>query len=299
MSRRWLACALLSLALAASPAGARDVPFLSGRVVDDAGILSSEAKTRLEQKLAEIETQTTAQVAVLTIPSLDGESLEDYSLRVASTWKLGQKGKDNGVLLLIAKDDRKMRIEVGYGLEPTLTDALSGRILDNLLRPKFRAGDYDGGIEEGVDAIAKVLAGNADAVPASAPRERPPLMFAVLFLGIYSLVCGIFSLIALFTKGGQAWFLYVFLMPFHLLFPGVIYWPLGASIFLAWLIGFPIFRLWFHHGGRDTKFFAAHPGWNQFASSSGSHGSGGWSSGGGGFSGGGGSFGGGGASSGW
>ncbi len=297
MRRRALAGLVLALALGA-PALAREVPFLSGRVVDEAGILHGEVHQRLEQKLAAIESQTTDQVAVLTIPSLEGESLEDYSLRVASTWKLGQKGKDNGVLLLVATQDRKMRIEVGYGLEPKLTDALCGQILDNLLRPKFRAGDYDGGIEAGVDAIASVLGGHAEAVPKSAPRERPPLPFIFMFLGIYGLVTGIVSLVALFTKGGQAWFLYVFLMPFHLLFPGVIFPWLGATIFLTWLVGFPLFRLWFKHGGRDTKFFAAHPGWNQFASSSGS--GGGWSSGGGGgFSGGGGSFGGGGSSSSW
>ncbi|HNI89138.1 MAG TPA: TPM domain-containing protein, partial [Leptospiraceae bacterium] len=110
---------------------ALDVPYLSGRVVDEAGILSEETKSSLEKKLIEQEKKTSNQLVVLTIPSLEGEVLEDYSIKVATTWKLGQKGKDNGVLLLIAKDDRKLRIEVGYGLEGTLTDVMCSRIIRN------------------------------------------------------------------------------------------------------------------------------------------------------------------------
>ena len=126
---------------------ALDVPFLSGRVIDDVGILSDEIKISIENKLKEHEKQTSNQVVVLIIPSLEGEILEEYSLKVASTWKLGQKGKDNGVLLLIAKNDRKIRIEVGYGLEGTLTDVLCNRIIRNEITPSFKQGNFSLGVE--------------------------------------------------------------------------------------------------------------------------------------------------------
>ena len=129
------AAALLGAALAA-PLPALEVPFLSGRVVDLAGMLTESEKQSVEQKLAAFEKKTGAQVAVLTLPSLEGEPLEDYSIRVVETWKLGRTGHDDGVLLLIARDDRKMRIEVGRGLEDRLTDLVAGRILDHLLRPR-------------------------------------------------------------------------------------------------------------------------------------------------------------------
>jgi len=129
--------------LAASTALALDVPRLTGRVNDYADLLSSDAEIRIEQKLAMLEKDTGAQVAVLTIQSLEAESLEEYSLRVAETWALGRGDQDDGALLLIARNDRKMRLEVGYGLEPTLTDIMSKRILDQVLRPRFRAGDFD------------------------------------------------------------------------------------------------------------------------------------------------------------
>ncbi|PYM56963.1 MAG: methanol dehydrogenase, partial [Candidatus Rokuibacteriota bacterium] len=140
-------------------APALDVPYLAGRVNDLARVLSPAARDRLEAKLRDLEQRTGAQVAVLVIPSLEGESLEAYSVRVAQTWKLGRKGVDDGVLFLVAKNDRKMRIEVGYGLEPRLTDALSRQILDDQVRPRFRNNDFDGGIEAGVDAIGAVIEG--------------------------------------------------------------------------------------------------------------------------------------------
>src|SRR3954468_10377311 len=140
--------ALVVLFLFALPLAARDVPFLSGRVDDTAGMLSADSRQRIEAKLAALEKETGAQVAVLTIDSLNGDPLEDYSHRVAQTWKLGQQGKDNGVLLFIVKNDRKMRIEVGYGLEGQLTDLQTHVIQDETIRPAFQRGDYDGGIEK-------------------------------------------------------------------------------------------------------------------------------------------------------
>jgi len=299
--RARIALAAVLLA-AASAAAARDVPYLSGRVNDTAGMIPAEVRDRLESKLAAFEKQTGAQVAVLTIDSLDGEVLEDYSLKVAQTWKLGRKGVDDGVLLLIAKGDRKMRIEVGYGLEGKLTDAQCRRILDDVVRPAFRNGDFGGGIEAGVDAITGTIQGK-DVIPARSPAagrraSEVPLGARALGSLIFTVVIGVFSILALMSKGCQSWFLYVFLMPFYAAFPLALWGPLGALLIPAWVIGFPIAKYWLRKTPGGKSFLAAHPGLVAFAASGGHSGKGGgWSSGG--FSGGGGSFGGGGASGGW
>lgn len=303
---RRIASVALGAWLVASAAAGREVPFLSGRVNDTAGILSEEMRAALEDKLAAFERETGVQVAVLTIDSLEGEVLEDYSHRVASTWKLGRKGVDDGVLFLIAKNDRKMRLEVGYGLEGKLTDAQCRRILDNLVRPRFRGGDFDRGVQAGIDAVLGTLRGE-DVIPAEAPVPKPlaagkdipwPMRLAVG--GMFVLVIGIFSLVALFGKGCMGWFLYVFLMPFYFAFPLVFAGPVGGLlIFGAWVVGFPILKLLLSFSPWGKVFMSRHPGLVKFASTSGSGGSG-WSSGSsGGWSGGGGSFGGGGASSSW
>jgi uncharacterized protein len=286
----------------AAVAAARDVPYLAGRVNDTAGIIPAESRQRLDTALAAVEKDSGAQVAVLTVESLDGDSLEDFSHRVAQTWKLGRKGVDDGVLFLVAKGDRKMRIEVGYGLESKLPDALCGRILDNVVRPRFRAGEFGGGIEAGVEAIAGTLAGK-DVVPKSAPSTAQPLGFAgsLLFGFIFLVVITPFSLIALFGSGGMSWFLYFFLMPFWGAFPIAILGPGALVALVAWVIGFPIFKIWLRAAG-GKAFVKAHPKWTSaMVSSGGSSSHRGWSSGGSssGFSGGGGSFGGGGASSSW
>jgi uncharacterized protein len=192
MRRHVLATAVLILSAFVSPGAAaadKPVPFLSGRVVDEAGMIPEDARQRIDQKLAAFEQSTGAQVAVLTVDSLDGEPIEDYSMRVVETWKLGKKGKDNGVLLLVAQQDRKMRIEVGYGLEGELTDLESGRIIDNVIRPDFQKGDFGPGIEHGVDAILNALGGGE--VPAEPPTRSAKgegsdglifVIFAVIFL---------------------------------------------------------------------------------------------------------------------
>jgi len=166
----------------------KPVPFLSGRVVDEAGMIPADARQRIEQKLAAFEKGTGAQVAVLTVASLDGDPIEDYSLRVVETWKLGKKEKDNGVLLLVAEQDRKMRIEVGYGLEGELTDIKTGRIVDNVIRPDFQKGDFAGGIEHGVDAILGALGGGE--VPAEPPappaaKGGPDGMIFIIFIVVF------------------------------------------------------------------------------------------------------------------
>jgi uncharacterized protein len=296
-------------------AAAKDVPYLSGRVVDEAGLLSAAARQKIEGELAALERETGDQVAVLVVASLGGEPLEEYSVKVAQTWKLGQKGKDNGILLFISRDDRKMRIEVGYGLEGKLTDLQSREILDEVIRPRFREGDFDGGVEGGVDAIVKVLHGEPLPPPRPAASQTgmadmpvgQRVIFTLVFALFFVAVVGTFSVVAVVSRGLQSWFLYAFLTPFYIAFPFAIGGPSVALVLAAlWLIGFPILK---HSlGGRIGRLAAAgHRGggfWGSFvagvAGGRGGGGSfGGGSSGGGGFSGGGGSFGGGGASGGW
>ncbi len=127
--------------MASSAVLALEVPYLAGRVNDQANLLEDGFEGQLEERLRLLEEETGAQVAVLTIPSLEGDPLEDFSMRVVETWKLGRAGADDGVLILIARDERRMRIEVGYGLEPVLTDAEAGRIVSRMMAPKFRSGD--------------------------------------------------------------------------------------------------------------------------------------------------------------
>src|SRR5262252_256969 len=159
MSRVWQTPArlIVFLAICCQPvlASALDVPPLTGRIVDLARVLPASDADQLTAQLKTHEDKTGNQVAVLIIPSLEGESLEEFSHRVATTWKLGQKGTDNGALLLVAIGERKVRIEVGYGLEGALTDARSAQIIRNEIVPRFRAGDVPGGVTAGVNAIVK------------------------------------------------------------------------------------------------------------------------------------------------
>ncbi len=294
----WLTTAALLLA---APLVALEVPYLTGRVNDHAGLLSQVQLERLEASLAELERSTSAQVVVLTIPSLEGEALEDYSLRVAETWKLGQRGANNGVLFLVATGDRKMRLEVGYGLEGTLTDATCRRILDGIVRPRLRAGDFPGGIEAGVKAVAAVIQGDESVLPkAETGREGKPvgLLFGLLMFLVVGPVLGLFSIAALVTKGFGGWFLYFFLIPFWAVFPSALLTPyVGFPLLGMWIVGAPIIKIWLSCTVAGKAFLKAHPRFVKIAATAGS--AQGGSSGSGGFSGGGGSFGGGGASSGW
>ncbi len=170
---------ILSLALAL------DVPPLPGRVNDLAGILSRDQAQQLEERLRQFEQETGHQIAVLTIPSLEGDSLEDFSIRVAQNWKIGQKGFDNGVILLFVQKERKIRIEVGYGLEGILPDAVASRIIREEIAPRFRTGDYVGALDAGTEAIIKVARGEAMThSAAAAPRKgaRGPIMDPSLFI---------------------------------------------------------------------------------------------------------------------
>jgi uncharacterized protein len=170
----------------ALPAAALDVPSPSGYVTDRADMLSAATEQRLERALRSFEESDSTQIAVLTVSSLEGEALEEYSLKVAETWGIGQKEHDNGALLLVARDDRKVRIEVGYGLEGRLTDLLAGRIIDNEITPRFRQGDFDGGITAGVGAMVQAVRGEyqGEGRP-SGKRKRSPfgLLFFLFFFG--------------------------------------------------------------------------------------------------------------------
>lgn len=300
MRRLLLAAALLL------PAGAAalDVPYLSGRVNDEAGVLGAAASQSLEAELKAYEDKTGQQIVVLTLASLEGEPLEDFSLKVARTWKLGRKGKDDGILILVARDDHKVRIEVGYGLEGPLPDALCGRIIRREMVPRFRAGDYAGGVSAGAQAVIAALAGTYS--PSPEPRRSrsqdisdmtfsEKLLMSAFVFGIL----GLFEFVGVFTPGA-GWVLYFFLIPFWAAFPMAIWGAhAGLAILAAHLIGFPLLRSissrtgW---GKNLSKNFNQHGGSGTGWSSGGSSG---WSSGGGGFSGGGGSFGGGGSSGSW
>ena len=154
-----IACLTFLLLL---PAFALDFPALSGRVVDEANILDQATRTALTDKLAALEAKTTDQLVVVTLKSLQGTSIEDFGVQLGRRWQIGQKGKNNGVLLIVAPNERKVRIEVGYGLEGTLTDAVSRLIIENAIIPRLRANDVPGGVTRGTDDIISVLTGDAE-----------------------------------------------------------------------------------------------------------------------------------------
>lgn len=154
----WLALiALLGATLALTPAAAQDFPKLSGRVVDQADLLPPAAEAALTDKLAAFEARSKQQLVVATVTSLNGRDIADYGVALARAWGVGSSARNDGVLFLIAPAERRMRIDVGYGLEPVLTDALSGRIIRDVVTPRFKAGDFAGGINAGTDAIIKQI----------------------------------------------------------------------------------------------------------------------------------------------
>ncbi len=161
-------------------------PALTGRVVDNAQILTASARQSLDSQLAEQEKQTTNQVVVVTIASLQGMTIEDYTYRLGRYWGIGQKGKDNGVILLVAPNEKQIRIEVGYGLEGKLTDATSSQIIQTIIIPHFKAGAMERGVVAGTQAILSVLSGGPVPDSASASDgEHGDLMFILFFVVIF------------------------------------------------------------------------------------------------------------------
>ena len=286
----------LACVIAAGGAIAQDlqpVPPLTARVTDTTGTLTAEQKAALEAKLAAFEREKGAQVAVLMVPTTEPEDIAQYSIRVVDAWKLGRAQPDDGVLLLVAKDDRRLRIEVGYGLEGALPDAIASRIIREIITPRFRQNDYYGGIDAGVDRILGVIRG--EALPP--PDERwqgeglagrgvqllPMLFFGVLiFSGILRAIFGR-GFGSLLTGGAIGVIVYVALA------------ALGISVVAgvgAWLLSLFLSAL----GGGKWSSGPRHGGWG---GGWGGGGFGGGGFGGGGFGGGGGGFGGGGASGRW
>ncbi len=271
------------------------VPPLSGRVVDQTSTLTASDVASLTQTLSDLETRKGSQIAVLIVPTTDGEAIEQYALRVAEAWKIGRKKIDDGALLVIAKNDRRLRIEVGYGLEGALTDATSKRIIDEDITPKFKSGDFGGGVAAGVDKMVRIA--NGEKLPEPEPPHwqdsqsfDPEALFnpfliipAIIFGGLLRSMMG--RLLGSVTAGALtaliAWFLAGSLMA--AVIAGVI-----ASMFVLISDGFT-------SAGPGRR--GSSGGWS--GGSGGSWSSGGSSGSSGGFSGGGGSFGGGGASGNW
>lgn len=162
------------------------VPALTARVNDYASMISPGAKAGIEAKLKQFEAEESTQIVILTVPSLQGDPIEDFSIRVADSWKIGQKGSDNGVLLIVARDDHKARIEVGYGLEGKLTDLIAGRIVQNEIAPSFKAGRFDEGFSNGVDSIMAAVHGEYKGKPASDNNDdAPSIPVLILILVIF------------------------------------------------------------------------------------------------------------------
>jgi uncharacterized protein len=321
------AFAFVVLLLTAWAALAADVPYLTGRVVDNAEILSPATRERLAATLAAHEKATTNQVVVLTVQSLNGEGIEGFATRIFDDWKLGQKDKDNGVLLIVAPGERRMRIEVGYGLEGVLTDAIAARIIRDRMTGWFKAGRYDDGVTAGVDAILATLEGRAGdgAPPPEEPKkgsrfldvegldefesDLPPWPMRILLGAFIFGVIGIFTFIGVMTPG-MGWFLYVFLIPFWAMFPIIVLGVRGALALLAvYVVGFPVAKLvvsrkeWYRKAAAELRKTGTTTVGGMVITSGGTRSGGSWSSGSsrssGGFSGGGGSSGGGGASGSW
>jgi len=270
-----------------SSAHALDVPKLQGYVNDYADMISPSAKAQLENELKAFEQSDSTQIVILTIPSLEGEVLEEFSMKVAESWKIGQKGKDSGVIFIVANQERKTRIEVGRGLEGKLTDLMAGRVIDLVVKPRFKRGDFDGGFIAGVSALIDATRGEFKVDDNHRPQkhERSSRIFTFLiFGGFIMLFLGSFSRILGGIGGavGLPLFMYLAGLPVGLvtlLIFAVL--GLGAGIFLP-----VIFSSGGSHRGGGVWY------------GGGFGGSGGGDFGGG-FSGGGGGFGGGGASGGW
>jgi uncharacterized protein len=282
--------------------------------VDRAEVLSPATEEQLATLLEAHEQATTNQVAVLTIPSLEGSTVEEVADAVFNTWGLGQAGRDNGVLLLVARDDRELRIEVGYGLEGALTDAEAGRIIRNVIVPAFREGDFDGGVTAGVSAILGTLEGTYEP-PEDGEGEDVPIWFGLIFLVTHGLLPLGIALRALVEPPGQRYATFAFTLVFIgfalVALPALVFGegagPIGLGLLALYVVGFFALDVYMarvpkwkairarvraaRKSGRTTRIDA---GWISF-SAGGSSGS----SGGGGFSGGGGSSGGGGASGSW
>ena len=272
-----LFCLVGSLSFAADEIA---IPPLTARVTDLTGTLTPDQKAQLENVLAQIETTKGAQVAILMLPTTQPETIEQFGIRLAEAWKVGRKGVDDGAIVIVAKDDRRMRIEVGYGLEGEIPDVIAKRIVSDVMTPHFKQGDFYGGLQAAVEAIGKII--NGEALPE--PRQRrstnafnlsgniiPVAMIFVFVIG------GVLRAVLGRAAGAS--------VGAAIAFFGA--WLLLGSLFAAIIVALIAFVFTLAGGGRFGG-----PGMGGF-------GGGGFGGGGGGFSGGGGGFGGGGSSGSW
>ena len=271
---------LIAGLVSASSVFAQDVPVLKQHVTDQTGTLNATQIAELEAELVALEQRKGSQLTVLIIATTGSEALENYSLQVAEKNKLGRKKTDDGLLLLIAKDDRKARIEVGYGLEGAVPDALASRIIREYLTPKFRQGDFFGGIKDSLQAVTKLIDGEILPEPMTSDQQgsQPDFLFAGIigfFIGAIAGATGMKPMtIRRMGAGGIAAFIAFLAFSF------------GFSTLVAAVVAIIV------SGGSSGRFSSGSGGWGSFPGGGGSSGGGGWS-------GGGGSFGGGGASGSW
>jgi uncharacterized protein len=264
------------------------VPPLTGRVVDLTGTLTAEQRATLEQTLQAFEARKGSQLAVLMVPTTAPEAIEQYALRVAEQWKIGRKKVDDGAILVVAKDDRALRIEVGYGLEGALNDATAKRIVSEIIVPRFREGDFFGGISAGLERVMRVIDGEPLPEPARPARsaqggafEMLPVLLILALVGGSVLRAMLGRFLGATATGGAV---------------GALAWMLAGAFGIALLAGVLAFLFTLMGGGMGRRSYGGLPG-GVFGG--GGFGRGGGWGGGGGFRGGGGSFGGGGASGRW
>ncbi len=284
----WVAATLIGLLLLVGSAFAAVIPVppLTARVTDQTGTLDATQAQSLEAKLAAFEQSKGSQIAVLIVPTTGDETIEQYSIRVTDQWKLGRKDIDDGALLLVAKDDRKLRIEVGKGLEGVIPDAIANRVIDEDITPKFHDGDFAGGLQQGVDRMIGLVNGEPLPPPTSTPQRSGQnrgshVGFAALFVAFW-IARAVFGGLSTFVRGGLIGAIV-----------GVVAVIAGATFGLALLFAFIAFVVGMLSGGGGR--YAGGSGFGGWGGGS----SGGGGFGGGGFSGGGGGFSGGGASGGW
>jgi uncharacterized protein len=285
MKRFWTQLVLLALLLCGTAQAEVAVPVLKQHVTDLTATLDAGQIQLLENKLSAFESGKGSQIAVLLVPTTQPETIDQYGIRVVEAWKLGRKGVDDGVLLLIAKGDRKLRIEVGYGLEGALNDATAKRIVSEVISPYFKRQDFYGGIDAGLEAIIKVVSGEALPPPSPSLHAQSNSDIKSTF-GVVFLVFFIGNIILRQWLG---------LLPSGAVVGGVIgalVWFAVLSLFWAGLAAVIAFLL-------SLLFGSGHGGGSSFLTGWGGGSGGGWSSGGGDFGGGGGGFGGGGASGDW
>jgi uncharacterized protein len=278
---RWLAaCCCLILPALGWGGDMVAIPALSARVTDLTGTLAADRAAALDAAMAAIEREKGAQIAILMLPTTQPETIEQFGIRLAEAWKIGRKGVDDGVIVIVAKIDRKMRIEVGYGLEGAIPDAIAKRIVAEQMAPRFREGDFAGGLRATVATLDKVIRGEALPAPVAPAAQGgtdrgDALMFLLIALFMGGVIRSMFGLLGSVAVSGVA---------------GWLAWSVFASLGIAGIVALLAFALSFIRLGRG--------GWSS-GGGGGFHGGFGGGSSGGGFSGGGGGFGGGGASGNW